>query len=135
MQQLNKIVPNGTRINLTDCFGRPFIKEVNNCKYALTCPVYNPTLIEDVTVGVKGYPDSNREITIAGRCVNGGGCACSKWKRQTNKQIGGYDKPQTPTPQTHPHKTTASAYITENKTLDSMEQRLKKLSNMKMETL
>ena len=121
MQVLNRLVPDGTPIHLTDTYGNPFIKEVHNCKYALICPSYDPTL--------------TKQVTVAGRCVNGGGCACSKWKHRTNKQLGGYDKPQTQSATAQPHGVVASVCTVESKAVDSMEQRLKKLSNIKMEEL
>ena len=132
MQQLNKLVPDGAIITLTDCLGRPFIIETRNCKYASVCPSYNTSLTETVTVGIKGYPETEHEITKPVICTNGGGCGCSKWKRLTNRQIGGYDKPAEQVKAQSRNVSASVACTVESHTVDEVEQRLNRLKNLEL---
>lgn len=61
------------------------------CKFDRICKKFNPAPTLTVTVGVKGYPDSYRQIQKSNPCVNGGGCGCPTWRHYTNKEIGWYE--------------------------------------------
>ena len=66
-------------------------QQLNLCKFSRTCKKYNPTPTLTVTLGVKGYPESYRQVQKTNVCVNGGGCGCASWRYRTSKEMGWYE--------------------------------------------
>lgn len=124
--------PTNQPIHFTDIFGRRLIKYTTPCKYEDTCPSYNPALKLEVTVGVEGYPETQRVLEVPNKCTNGGGCGCAKWRRLTNRQLGGYTKPGN-TEKAQSHNISSSVACTvESHAVDEVEQRLNKLKNLEL---
>lgn len=124
--------PTNQPIHFTDAFDRRLIKYTTPCKYEDTCHSYNPALKLEVTVGVEVYPETQRTIEKNNPCVMGGGCGCAKWRRLTNQQLGGYDKPGN-TEKAQSQRVVASVPCqVESRAVDELGQRLLKLKNMKI---
>jgi hypothetical protein len=103
------------------------------CKYFDECPKANPALTTPVEIrGINGQPKILQKLC---NCTHGGGVACGSWKYKSNKLLCGYDKPQNGAVPTQTHIPNASVCTVESKAVDSMGERLKKLSNIKMEEL
>lgn len=102
------------------------------CKYEDTCNSYNPALKLEVTVGVEGYPETQRVLEVPNKCTNGGGCVCHIWKRRTQRQIGGYDKPAEQVKAQSRNVFASVACTVESHAVDEVEQRLNRLKNLEL---